>query len=124
MNMDAMKAALKNRSKKKYAEGSPQEEAGESPAEERKEQEGLGLAPGADKKPDAGNAKMTQPKAAGSYNAQGVEEDHSKEPGSPMENGDAMRKFAGMIPSQGRSANSLGERVKDKIKKALEAKKG
>ncbi len=116
MKNEAMKSALKNMSKKRMApEGSPAEEAAESP---EKEAEEMGLAP------STGKGK-TAPDAKGLMGNPLVKGQKSPPIGGPVESGDAevngMKKFDSYI-SPSSDSKSLGNKVKENIKKAIMAK--
>ncbi len=116
MKNEAMKSALKNMSKKHLpAEGSLAEEAAESP---EKEAEEMGLAPSTAKGKVAPDDKglMGNPLVAGKK---------SPPVSGPVESGDAnvngMKKFDSYI-SPSSDSKSLGNKVKENIKKAIMAK--
>lgn len=129
-NMEAMKSALKNLASKHLSvhigfEGSPGEEAKETPSEEAKEQEALGLAPDTKSSkgkiaPDAKEVDASNNKSVPGGEADGLPHN------GPMESGDAdISKLESMhknIPSSS-NKNSLGERAKEKIKQTIMAKK-
>ncbi len=117
MKNEAMKDALKKMAQKHMAkEGSPAEEAAESPAFEAKEDEALGLAP---------SVKKVAPDAHGLMGNPLVKGQKSPPVGGPVESGDAevngMKKFDSYIP-QTNDSKSLGSKVKENIKKAIAAK--
>ncbi len=115
-----MKDALKKMAVKHMSmkEGSPAEEASESPEVEKKEDEALGLAPSTAKGKVASDAHglMGNPLVKGKA---------SPPVGGPMESGDAeiskMQAFDSYIPKTNDS-KSLGSKVKENIKKAIMAK--
>ncbi len=121
MKHEAMKEALKKMASKHLTleigmDGdSPSEEAAESPEKEAAE---MGLAP------STGKGKVA-PQAHGLSGNPLVKGDKSPPIGGPMESGDAevngMKKFDSYLP-QTSDSKSLGNKVKENIKKAIAAK--